>query len=99
MSKKIQLNNSSVVEYVEALTYETEARRAIISFMLDHDMDRTTEAFQQYHKEYLEFFSELNMVKAQIERDYVLPETNGGQICWRLDFETGEITLQEGPDA
>ena len=99
--KVIKVADESVVEYVEGLTYEVDSRKSIIAFMLEHNMDRSTEAFQQYHKEYREYFAELNIAKAQIERDYVLPASNGKKVFWSLDFMTGELTIedQEGHDA
>lgn len=78
--------------YVEGLMYETNARRDVIAFMLNSAI-LNQERFDQYHKEYLEFYAKYELVKNEIQKTYV-DEVYGNQaIKWNLNFKTQELEI------
>ena len=78
--------------YVESLMYETNARKDVIAFMIDRNVDNK-ERFDQYHKEYLEFYAQYELVKQEIQKTYV-DEVYGDQaIRWNLNFQTQELEI------
>jgi len=78
--------------YVEGLMYETNARKDVIAFMLNSAI-LNQERFDQYHKEYLEFYAKYELVKNEIQKTYV-DEVYGNQaIKWNLNFKTQELEI------
>lgn len=92
--KQIKIKNQSLIDYMESLSYEVAARRDVITFMLANQMDTNSAQFKAYHKEYLEFFAELETAKGQLEKDYVLPNATG-PVTWSLDYGTATLTIKE----
>lgn len=92
--KKIKIENQELINYMESLSYEVAARRDVITFMLSNQMDTSSTQFQAYHKEYLEFFAQLETAKGQLEKDYVLPNSKG-HVTWSLDYGTATLTITE----
>lgn len=83
--------------YLESLHYETEARKEIVTFMLNNNMDIKSEAFERYHSEYVELSVEYKTAKKELEKSYIsdeLREDLGGVVTWNLDFESGILSLK-----
>lgn len=78
---------------IEALQYEIDTRRDIITFMLASDMNTETESFKKYSKELTEFKIQYEEAKKLIEEDYVIPMMEKQKCNWTLDFSTSEITI------
>ncbi len=91
---QIKIENQKLIDYLEGLSYEVAARRDVITFMLANKMDIRSEQFQAYHKEYMEFFVQLESAKAQLEKDYVRPNIKG-KAEWNLDYGTRLLTIVE----
>lgn len=90
--KKIVPMPEDFCNYVEGLMYETNARRDVIAFMLN-SVILNQERFDQYHKEYLEFYAKYELVKNEIQKTYV-DEVYGNQaIKWNLNFKTQELEI------
>lgn len=91
---QIEIDNQELINYMESLSYDVAARRDVITFMLANGMDTNSEQFRDYHKEYMESFAKLETAKAQIEKDYVLPNSKG-RVTWSLDYGTAILTITE----
>lgn len=91
---QIKIENQKLIDYMEGLSYEVAARRDVITFMLANKMDTDSAQFRAYHKEYMEFFVQLENAKAQLEKDYVRPNIQG-KAEWNLDYETRLLTISE----
>ena len=90
--KKIVPMPEDFCNYVEGLMYETNARRDVIAFMLN-SVILNKERFDEYHKEYLEFYAKYELVKSEIQKTYV-DEVYGNQaIKWNLNFQTQELEI------
>lgn len=90
--KKIIPMPEDFCNYVEGLMYETNARRDVIAFMLN-SVILNKERFDEYHKEYLEFYAKYELVKSEIQKTYV-DEVYGNQaIKWNLNFQTQELEI------
>lgn len=87
----------SLANYVESLQYEVNSMMSIVSFMLERDMDTSTEAFKNWNKKYMDAFASYEAAKAELERDYIKSdsELDGKSVKWNLDFETKTLTITE----
>lgn len=90
--KEIKVDEA-VRDVVESYDYEYSTRRDAITFMLSNNMDTGTEAFKTYQKEMIDFMAKFTKAKAEVEKKYVLPETNGARVNWTLDYETCLLTI------
>ena len=80
-------------DYVESMDYEYSARRDAVSFMISNNMDINTEAFKSYQKEMVEFSTQFIRAKSEVEKQYVLPASNGKKVRWTLDYHSCELTI------
>ena len=85
--------DENVRDHVESIDYEYSTRRDAVSFMIANNMDITTDAFKAYQKEMIEFGAQFTQAKAEIEKKYVIPATEGKRVRWTLDYHTCEITI------
>lgn len=77
--------------YLEALCYETGARKDLLAFMVERGMQKQ-EAFLEYQKEFVECYSRYEIAKTELASEYVTPEFPGAK--WNLDFATHELTIE-----
>lgn len=92
----LKVDNQELINLIEGLHYETEARKDIITFYITNGMDMTSEAWQSYNKEYREFFVQYSEAKTQLEDLFIKknPELDGRAYTrWNLDFATGNLTV------
>lgn len=75
--------------YIESLQYECEARKDLCAFMINKGM-ADSEAFNRYHKEYMEFFAQLETAKNEMANEYI---PKGKK--WNLDFATSQVTFDD----
>lgn len=98
MKEKVIEVNRSLVDYIEGLQYEVNARRDIITFMLSNNMDTSSDAFGRYHLEYQEFAIQYQEAKKQLEGTFITDELKKELGCvrlgWNLDFESGKLTVR-----
>ena len=97
--KTFMVKERELIDYIESLGFEVEARRALIEAMLRQGADITGESFRKYHDEYREFFVQFEAAKKEFEQKFVLPQAKDGLLNWTLDYQTGEVTLTGGEDA
>lgn len=92
--KQIKIKiNSEINNLLERLHYEVAARQDLLTFMIDHNMDITNSSFKAYQQEYREVYTQYNVAKKELEKQYVLPAANNEPNSWSLDFETEELTV------
>lgn len=97
--KTFMVKERELINYIESLGFEVEARRALIEAILRQGGDITGESFRKYHDEYREFFVQFEAAKKEFEQKFVLPQAKDGLLNWTLDYQTGEVTLTGGEDA
>lgn len=79
--------------YVEGLMYETNARKDVLAFMINQP-SINKERFEEYHKEYLEFYSKYEIAKREIQEIYVNPEYKDTALNWNLNFKTSQLEIE-----
>lgn len=98
MKEKVIEIQRDLVDYIEGLQYEVDARRDIITFMLSNNMDTSSDAFERYHLEYQEFVIQYREAKKQLEDIFITDELKKEfgcvQLGWNLDFESGKLTVR-----
>lgn len=92
---KIDLNED-VLNFIEALYYEVDMRKDILTHALRMDK-RDTTSFVAFEEEYKDFYIMYRTAMAEIENTYVLP------VCpnrpkWFIDFLEGAISVKEDID-
>lgn len=87
---KVIIEDRQFIDDLERLQYEVFARKNIISYLLESN--KVSECFEQYHKEYLEFFKLYEKKKQEVEKLYVKPVCPMAE-SWNLDFMSGELTI------
>lgn len=90
--KKIKVEKK-MVEYLEMLSFETESRKSLLGYLIERGISLDSQEFQDYHKEYREWFVKYELAKRELEKQYVLPASEGKSIPWSLDFASGELTF------
>ena len=79
-------------DYLEALIYETNARKDMIAYMIDHGMTNT-ESYDRYHNEYVEYHAKYEMAKHELEVTYVHP-LKLGDVKWIMNFRTNQLEIE-----
>ena len=74
-----------VCNYLESLMYETNARKNLLAFCIEHDLNEK-DAFNDYHKEYIEFSAQYEMAKEEMASKYIYPKYPS--CTWNLNFNT-----------
>lgn len=89
--KKIIEIPEEMVNYLQRLAYETDARSNLCAFMTRQGIKN--EAFNDYHREYIEFYTKYELAKKQMEDDYIKPAIESNNFTWNLDFKTGQVSV------
>jgi methyl coenzyme M reductase subunit D len=93
--------NKEQSNYIEALQYNMERTKEIMAFMLSHDYDIHTKAFQQWDKDNQGDYVKYQEAKAELEKEYVSsrPEFEDKKVQWSLDFNTAILSAEVVADA
>lgn len=83
--------NAETVANVERISYELEARKAVITEMLALNMDITTDAFAKYQAELVRYKAMFEEAKREIAQQYV-DDVPGAQR-WELDYKSCVLTI------
>ena len=89
--KKVKIPDG-VRDLVEKLDYETQATKELLIQAAQMGINDNA-AMEYWETRYKESFVEFQAAKAQIENDYVMPETNGKGGQWRLDYTSGVLSI------
>lgn len=76
--KTFMVKERELIDYIESLGFEVEARRALIEAMLRQGADITGESFRKYHDEYREFFVQFEAAKKEFEQNLCCPGQRKG---------------------
>lgn len=72
---------------------ERDARRDILLYIMQNDINIPEERIARYQKEYDEKYFEFEQAKSIIEKEYVVPATNGKALNWSLDYATCVVSI------
>lgn len=72
---------------------ERDARRDILLYIMQNDINIPEERIARYQKEYDEKYFEFEQVKTIIEKEYVMPATDGKALNWSLDYHTCIVSI------
>ena len=61
--------------------------------MSHDDIDISEERIARYQKEYDEKYLEFEQAKSIIEKEYVMPATNGKALNWSLNYHTCVVSI------
>ena len=78
---------------VQKADIERSSRRDIITYIMEKDINISEERFKEYQKEYDEKFFEFEQAKDEIEKNYVVPATEGKASNWSLDYSSCVVTI------
>lgn len=80
---------------VQRADIECAARRDIITYILEQNLNVSPERMAAYQKEYDEKFFAFESAKTAIEREYVRTKVDK-PLNWSLDYHTNIITINIG---
>ena len=88
----------TVPEYIrdqaQKANVERDSRRDILTYIMSHsDIDIPEERFIRYQKEYDEKYLAFEQAKGIIEKEYVVPATEGKASNWSLDYSSCVVTI------
>ena len=92
MATKIIPVHEEIVLEIEKLQYEVNARKEVIAYLINKNIDMDNTTFIKYNDEYLEYYIKYNMAKNKVEKDFVYTAVEN-PINWNLDFGTKKITI------
>lgn len=97
------VDNQSIIDLIQSLQYEVEARKNILKDIMNDDngfANYNEKTFDKYHKEYVKFFVEYETAKEELQKiyvkDYIEKYSN---VSWNLDFATHELTITYDDEA
>ena len=94
--KNVTIENERIISYLEDLSYEVDAHKDLLSFMIRTNIKPDNDSFRAYHEEYVRFFSQYETAKKEFAQQYVIPVA-GDKVNWSLDFSTHEVTIESVP--
>lgn len=81
-------------DMVQKANVERDSRRDILTYiMANTDIKVPEERIIQYQKEYDEKYLAFDKAKSIIEKDYVMPATEGKASNWSLDYSSCVVTI------
>lgn len=72
---------------------ERDARRDILVYLMENDINISKERKEEYQKEYDEKYMAFEQAKDMFEKNYVMPMTDGKALNWSLDYATCQVTI------
>ena len=82
-----------IVSTVQKYDIERCARRDIILYILENNINIPEERLEKYQKEYDEKYFSFEVAKSEIEKNYVKPLVKDASCSWNLDYESHIITI------
>lgn len=80
----------SIASNIEILQYEVESRKEIIAQILSSMIHVQGSLFENYQKQYHEYFVAYNKAKSDMLKAYNIPASAN----WTLNFDTKELTYE-----
>ena len=72
---------------------ERDARRDILLYIMQNNIDIPEERITRYQKEYDEKYLAFEKAKSVIEKDYVKPATDGKALNWSLNYSDCVVSI------
>ena len=80
-------------DMVQKAHIERDARRDILVYLMENDINVSQERKAEYQKEYDEKYIAFEQAKMMVEKNYVIPATSGKALNWSLNYATCEVTI------
>ena len=81
-------------DMVQKANVERDSRRDILTYiMANTDINIPQERIADYQKEYDEKYFAFEKAKGIVEKDYVMPATEGKASNWSLDYPSCVVTI------
>ena len=87
----------SLTNYIEKLDYEYNSMKELLVDAASRGIGSTA-AYERWENKYKEAYAAYGIAKAQIEKEYVLPNTKGKKCTWSLEYSSGDLKITEEPD-
>jgi len=88
--EKIRISED-LCNYIESLHYETNAMQDLLARMGDNSDNKLNEFWMN---KYVEKYTEYNLAKQQLEKEYVTPQFGDNAKSWNLDFDSREVEVE-----
>ena len=72
---------------------ERDARRDILLYIMQNDVNIPQERIDRYQKEYDEKYLAFEQAKSVIEKNYVMPATEGKALNWSLNYSDCIVSI------
>ena len=72
---------------------ERDARRDILLYIMQNNVNIPQEQIEKYQKEYDEKFFAFEQAKSRIEKEYVMPATDGKALNWSLNYSNCVVSI------
>lgn len=72
---------------------ERDSRRDILIYIMENNLNIPKERIANYQKEYDEKYFEFEQAKTIIEKEYIIPASEGKMIDWSLDYNTCKVNI------
>ena len=72
---------------------ERDSRRDILLYIMENNLNIPEERINRYQQEYDEKYLEFEQAKSVIEKEYVMPITEGKALNWSLDYSTCIVSI------
>lgn len=82
-----------ICNQVKKANVEKDSRRDILTYIMQYNIHIPTEQFDRYQKEYDEKFLAFEEAKNNIEKEYVMPATNGRALNWSLNYSNCVVSI------
>ncbi len=82
--------------YLESLMYEVLARKDLLNFVLSKNPDISTELFDKYNTEYIEYYTEYDLAKKEFYKEYIEPilPKKFKRVEWEILFYKNEVKIK-----
>lgn len=83
----------NIRDMAQKANVERDARRDILTYIMQNNLNISEERIANYQKEYDEKYFKFEQVKNTIEKEYVMPATEGKASNWSLDYSSCVVTI------
>ena len=93
----IKIENRNFIDELERLQNEVQSRQSIIAYMISSGVDIKSASFQEYQREYFDYFKKYDKKKEEVRLTYIAPNLTDEEAAtknWTLDFASGELTIR-----
>lgn len=81
------------VSHIESYAYEVTARKSLLQFCFEHEINVNNPVFKRYHDQYVEYTAQYEILKSMIYDKYVKEKYPNSM--WNLDFSTGILNIMK----